>query len=560
MLYMTGARAAGGEAIADVNRDQQVITIYGDLGTVNANKRVTLTVLKKGYTFDDLSALTPNTVMNYYNHIAETYTDNDGKYSTNYSITSPSGRYLFRVSNPVQKGTFYEGFFDYYGPDSVRPVLEEIALVKDDIQQMKSKLTNPINSMILGLNFELYGHYSFENLDDDIYRLISKYPDAFASAAQLKEAYLQAVATHLINVAADGIEIDRILIECDKSFKILDKKPYEVYQGLDTSGKTVVVNALISGVFTSAQDVVNCLTENSLLQAIYRIDGYMSLKKLIEDNNVDFKINLQAYKNLNSTTYVDKTFSGKLFSSLSVFRTEFDNMVVNNPYEPVVSQPKTPSGDKSSPGKSIAPIVSQSGYNTNSTPIAENSVKSIFKDLDEVQWSREAIEKLHELKIVNGKSEDRFAPNDNITREEFIKMLVLMFDLKNKGDVNLFEDIDSNQWYAEFIKIARGNEICSGISDQLFGIGMPITRQDMMTMAYRALEVSGTKLKDIVDEKDFVDETQISDYAKEAIKSIQKANIISGYEDGRFAPANYSTRAEAAKLLYGLLLQKGEIQ
>ncbi|HHW00656.1 MAG TPA: S-layer homology domain-containing protein, partial [Clostridiaceae bacterium] len=51
----------------------------------------------------------------------------------------------------------------------------------------------------------------------------------------------------------------------------------------------------------------------------------------------------------------------------------------------------------------------------------------------------------------------------------------------------------------------------------------------------------------------FTDEAEISGYAKEAVAAIQKAGIIKGTGDGRFAPKNNATRAEAAVIIYRLL-------
>ena len=53
----------------------------------------------------------------------------------------------------------------------------------------------------------------------------------------------------------------------------------------------------------------------------------------------------------------------------------------------------------------------------------------------------------------------------------------------------------------------------------------------------------------------FVDYENIADYAKEHVLSIYNLGIISGDENKNFNPDNFATRAEAAKMIYGMLVQ-----
>ena len=60
-------------------------------------------------------------------------------------------------------------------------------------------------------------------------------------------------------------------------------------------------------------------------------------------------------------------------------------------------------------------------------------------------------------------------------------------------------------------------------------------------------------------EQAFTDEEKISDYAQNPIKTMQKAQIISGYDSGEFLPLNPVTRAESAKLIYSVLKNINEL-
>ena len=94
----------------------------------------------------------------------------------------------------------------------------------------------------------------------------------------------------------------------------------------------------------------------------------------------------------------------------------------------------------------------------------------------------------------------------------------------------------------------QSSGIMLGTGDSEFGVGMNITRQDLAVILYRAMGVT-----DEARECSFTDSGDIDGYAKEAVAYLSGKGIINGYEDGRFLPHKYVTRAEAAKLIYGII-------
>ena len=92
-------------------------------------------------------------------------------------------------------------------------------------------------------------------------------------------------------------------------------------------------------------------------------------------------------------------------------------------------------------------------------------------------------------------------------------------------------------------------------SDGHFGIGENITREDMVTMACRAISKIG-KMPDLKDnniEFNYSDADSISDYALEYVKAMTSCGAVSGMGDGSFAPKAVTNRAQAAKVIYQLL-------
>lgn len=173
-----------------------------------------------------------------------------------------------------------------------------------------------------------------------------------------------------------------------------------------------------------------------------------------------------------------------------------------------------------------------------------------FEDMSSVGWAYTAVSTLADKGIISGKSETEFYPNDYITREEFVKIIVCASgaDIIKDG-TSAFSDVDSAKWYAPYVNTAHSLEVCRGISENEFGVGQNIKRQDAAVMVYNVLAKKNTFE---AEKTDFNDYDQISDYAKEAVSKLAGAAIING-TDNSFRPGALLTRAEAAQIIYGSL-------
>ncbi len=171
-----------------------------------------------------------------------------------------------------------------------------------------------------------------------------------------------------------------------------------------------------------------------------------------------------------------------------------------------------------------------------------------FDDIADIPWAANAITQLSYRGVLNGKSERLFMPNDNVTREEFAKIITVAFKLNLVNTECPFGDVDENNWAYPYIRSAYKAGIIKGVSDTEFGYGQNITREDLCVMINRMLTVGELTLPQ-VDGGVFGDDGEISDYAKESVYYLERAGIILG--DGtNFNPKASATRAEAAKIVY----------
>jgi len=175
-----------------------------------------------------------------------------------------------------------------------------------------------------------------------------------------------------------------------------------------------------------------------------------------------------------------------------------------------------------------------------------------FSDISNVKWAKEAIEYLAARGVISGPGDGTFRPNGNVTRAEFIKMLMMALELEDEKAVCTFSDVNEGAWYYKPIATAQKLGIVKGKGDGTFGVNDEILRQDMTVMTYRTEQLLDIDLDDDVNVEPFTDEAEISSYAKEAVTAMQRAGIINGIGDGSFAPKNSVTRAEAAVIIYRL--------
>ena len=174
-----------------------------------------------------------------------------------------------------------------------------------------------------------------------------------------------------------------------------------------------------------------------------------------------------------------------------------------------------------------------------------------FTDLGNYAWAKDAIETLAKEGIVSGKATGIFDPASNITREEFTKIIVNAFVGVDDNLECSFTDVAMGSWYYPYVATAQKLGIINGTSSSTFGTGENITRQDMAAILYRTAQMCGIYLEKGL--LTFDDSQSVSDYAKDAIGALSLSGIINGKGNNMFEPVAFATRAESAKMVYGLL-------
>ena len=144
--------------------------------------------------------------------------------------------------------------------------------------------------------------------------------------------------------------------------------------------------------------------------------------------------------------------------------------------------------------------------------------------------------------IVNGSDDGNFYPDTDITRAEFTKEAVALFDLDVTTGETAFADVPADEWYAPYVSAAVAAGIINGVSETEFAPNDTVTREQMAAIIGRQLKAtSETALE-------YTDAGSISDYAVPYVSALTDMGLLTG-DNNMFNPASSATRAEAAALL-----------
>ena len=175
-----------------------------------------------------------------------------------------------------------------------------------------------------------------------------------------------------------------------------------------------------------------------------------------------------------------------------------------------------------------------------------------FIDIDDVPWAQNAINTLADRGVISGTSANTYSPHLSIRRADFVMLLVKLYGL-DADITDTFKDVTEDKYYYSDVSKAKSLGIISGVDETHFNPESSISRQDMMTMTYRALVKLGKAEKtEDTELTGFKDSKSVSGYALDAVKYLAGKGALHGDTDGNVNPLANTTRAETAVFLFGL--------
>lgn len=377
-------------------------------------------------------------------------------------------------------------------------------------------------------------------------QFMESFPQAMEEAyvAQSKEKVVESIKE------MDIAEITGVLEENENILGIELTEVYYQYESYVNQRLKAAADLTLENIAEKFDEIMaipylNAASRSEIDSVIQQQDQYLNIYDIIHANADDVVVKI--LKKLEETEFQE--------------RSEIVSAIIG-----VVAESNTSSGTGSSGGTSASGGAGRgNSTRTSGVDIAITGMPTVipgttntgnveqkgpFDDIDSVLWAKEDIENLAGMGIVSGKGDRIFAPNDDITRAEAVKILVGAFSLTEEEPL-MFDDVADDSWYAPYVRRAVSANLIEGDGNGNFHPEERVSRQDFVVMVSRYIGISEQTL-----EMTFSDTDSIAAYAKEAVETLYGMGIIAGKDDGRFDPYGNLTRAECAKIVSGIIARQ----
>lgn len=542
----------------------RVLTVQGSI-TPNADaylNDVTLQILKPGKTEQDLSNVTPSDWSDVIAHQDQVSPDENGNYTYSCHLDSVQGPHLVRVflTNGDEP---YTDSFVYIDKELADRLVRDIniAVREQDIDKMKAVFTEyDILLCEIAVYKELQASDSSKTFLNNAAKGMITY-DEYTTAAQVIECFER----ELLMQKAVGMTADELpdFLDSNAAKMGLAAQPVytQVFGKILSNAQQIEFCRRIAGqTYESMQAFKKDFFDGVILYSLQQMNNYVQVRPMLKQCETyllgfDFAQYNSAALTSNQRYLIDTAIlERKDADTIEALKQVFNEAVrqgVNTPDSPPFVNPGGGGGSGGGGGKVNTSVSVPQTQPSASTPAPEKD--EIFSDLDSAVWAKESIEALYHAGIVSGNGDGTFAPEKTVTRAEFIKMLILAFDLLEENAVCDFSDVPKEDWSYPYVASAQMRGIAAGYDNGTFGGSDLISRQDLATLAYRALLIGTGYTPDARKYERFGDDAAISEYARDGVYAMKNSGVIQGKGENRFAPAENATRAEAAKILSGLI-------
>ena len=179
-----------------------------------------------------------------------------------------------------------------------------------------------------------------------------------------------------------------------------------------------------------------------------------------------------------------------------------------------------------------------------------------FKDVKQNSWYVPYVDYVVEQGMMAGISETSFNPNGVVTRGQFVTTLYAMADKPEAEGESSFKDLKKGAFYVNAVNWASSTGVTSGLSEEEFAPDKSVTREQAATFL-RAYMIQIERYTESMLPKTSIlgypDYKNVSKFAYDSIRWAVGVGVISGVktDDGRsiLQPRGTLTRAQLATML-----------
>ena len=177
------------------------------------------------------------------------------------------------------------------------------------------------------------------------------------------------------------------------------------------------------------------------------------------------------------------------------------------------------------------------------------SIADIMSDVKANDWFVDYVEYVYAHRMMNGMSSNTFAPYTTLSRAMVAQILYAQAGSPSVSGESVFSDVQPGAWYYNAVQWASQKDIVHGVGNGKFAPNNDVTREQMAVMLHAAQGKPSTYSSDL---NAYADANQVSGWAKDAMLWCVNKSIIGGSKSGGktyLKPQGKATRAEAATML-----------
>ena len=185
----------------------------------------------------------------------------------------------------------------------------------------------------------------------------------------------------------------------------------------------------------------------------------------------------------------------------------------------------------------------------------EELTSELFSDVLVNSWFYEDVKFVTENGLMNGITEDEFAPDALLTRAMLVTILY-----RNEGEPATnrsipFADVDMGAYYQNAVIWAQQNGIVNGVTETEFAPDALITREQIAAIMFRYAQNKGLEAVTLEENLGFDDADEISEYAISAMNWAVGTGLLNGKTESTLNSQDNASRAEIAAILHRFIAE-----
>ncbi|MBO5408054.1 MAG: S-layer homology domain-containing protein [Clostridia bacterium] len=171
-----------------------------------------------------------------------------------------------------------------------------------------------------------------------------------------------------------------------------------------------------------------------------------------------------------------------------------------------------------------------------------------FADVKPTDWYYESVKYVSENNLMQG-TDTGFEPNSKMTRAMLVTALYRMKKAEKTEAIHNFSDVPEGLWYTDAVRWAVKNHIVNGVSETKFMPEQEVTREQMALMFWRYAKLQGMDVSTVSDLTRYTDANDISNWALDAFQWANALSLLQGTDETTLSPKDTATRAQVATIM-----------